>query len=185
MSTIEHSPLITHREYEMSPDTLDEKDILDLEQSTHPYEAAMTELCKTLNRARLFKNGPITPEQDAMINAVVSVDARTLIATILPIEVLDELAIASNENSKTISDLPPPSLQDAYRLSEAYDATHDNAIRDSLEYILFTAEPPLTDFLKTAFEKSIENNTSIISEYLVIDAQNSGREDTGSIKQVK
>jgi len=130
-------------------------------------------------RMKELCDGHIPIEQQKLLGAAVVDDAHLLLGYVLPHDKQIAFGITDAATPSTSFEVPP-SLRDLYLIAEAYDATGDTSLRDSLEYILDTCPPALAEELAEAYEQAAAKGTSIFAEYRSIVAKVDDRLDLTS-----
>ncbi|HET8884110.1 MAG TPA: hypothetical protein VFM68_01420 [Candidatus Saccharimonadales bacterium] len=142
---------------------------LDSEKLRDVGEAYQT-LAGSLNVWEHYE-GKTTAEQQALIDQIIINDAHDLAANILPAETVETLSVPAKRRDD-ISFEHPPMLKDLFLLIRAYDATQDETLKHSIEYILDELPPSQSELLAEAYERaeayretSENDDTSVMGEY--------------------
>jgi hypothetical protein len=123
-----------------------------------PIIADHDQLVESLN---IFKGrSDLAAPQAEQLESIIAEDAKRLASHIVPPEVAQELALKNSVN-----EIFPPSIDDAYLLAYALDATGDAVVHDALGYILQYDTPTFGDTLKMAYETSeVSGNPVMVEE---------------------
>ena len=129
------------------------------EASIPPVIVDHDQLVESLN---IFKgHSVLTPPQEKQLEDIIAKDARRLASHIVPPEVAQELSLQHSADEEVF----PPTIDDAYLLAYALDATGDAAVHDALGYILAYDTPTFGGTLQRAFEISeVSGNPVMVEE---------------------
>ena len=169
------TPDVQPSQADQAPVADDSQDIfsyLERELTKNDFDEAHLTLAASLDELDLLRRQP-SPEEDTMqteqtIKEVIKEKGHDLAARTLPVSVAEVLDLkpAHVENLRSEDDRDNiMSLRTLYLLIHAYDDTHDETLKNSIEYILEYSPPHLSELLAEAYTRGKQGDDPIMREY--------------------